>query len=227
MKERWMIFFALAASGTISMVANSQQPAPSNVPPPASAVSKITPGTLAQVEVSSDIDAKKAHAGDVFRTRLWDDVRGSSGQVVLPSKTTLVGHVVECQPRTKDNQESKLTLAFDKAVLKDGSELPLRGVVQRVQISSVALAAAEANSPTYNPSANPGSTSNIAMPASVPPTKDRNEPPTPGPTNMRDSSIDAKPDASGTLTVFTSANKADVKLKKFATLDVRIMRAGE
>src|SRR5215472_1846368 len=126
MKERWIIFFALTALCTSSLVAHSQQTAPSSAPAPAAMASKITPGTLAQVEVSGDIDVKKAHAGDVFRTRLWDDVRGANGQVILPGKTVIVGHVVDCQPRTKDNPESKLTLAFDKAVLKDGSELPLR-----------------------------------------------------------------------------------------------------
>jgi hypothetical protein len=227
MKERWIIFVALTALFSIFLAANSQQHGPSNAPSPAATASKITPGTLAQVEVTSDIDVKKAHVGDVFRTRLWDDVRGSNGQVVLPGKTIIVGHVVECQPRTKDNPESKLTLAMDKAVLKDGSEIPLRGTVERVQISSIALAAADANTRSYNPSANPGSTTNIAMPASVPPAKDSNQPPTPGPTNIRDTSIVTQPDPSGTVTVFTSANKGDLKLKKFATLDVRVMRAGE
>src|ERR1700756_3895999 len=167
MRKQWII---VALVALISSASAGQQPASSSPAPPP-AVPKITPGTLAQVEVSSDVDAKKAHAGDVFRTRLWDDVRGPSGQVVLPAKTIIVGHVVDSQPRTKENPESKMTIAFDKAVLKDGSELPLHGVVERVQISSIALAAAETNSRSYNASANPGSTTNVAMPASVPPTK--------------------------------------------------------
>jgi hypothetical protein len=138
---------------------------------------------------------------------------------------------VEAQPRTKDNPESKLTIAFDKAVLKDGSELPLHGVVARVQLYSMAVAAgADANSHSYNPGLNSGSTTNIAMPAQVPSPGeggDKNQLATPGPTNIRDTNILCEPDTSETLTVFRSATKADVKLKHYATLDVRITHTGD
>jgi hypothetical protein len=44
----------------------------------------------------------------------------------------------------------------------------------------------------------------------------------PGPTNVRDTSVDVKWNPSAGTTVISSANKDDVKLKRFATLDVRI-----
>ncbi len=215
---------------------NSQQPAGASTPSAAAQASKaaqekITPGTLVQVEMTGDIDVKKAHAGDVFRTKLWADVR-SGDKVILPQKTILVGHVVDAQPRTKANPESRLTIAFDKAVLKDGSELPLRGVVERVQLSPLAVAAAaDANARSYNPGLNPGSTTNVAMPSQIPSPadsgQDKNQLPTPGPTNARDANILVKGDPAGMLTVLSSASKADVKLKRYATLDVRITHAGE
>lgn len=233
MKKRWIALVFTAAMGSISFSAHSQQPAASNTGAPTAAQSgpqvKIDSGTLIQVEMNSDIDVKKAHAGDIFRTRLWGDVH-SGDKVLLPQKTTVVGHVVAAQPRTKDNPESRLTIAFDKAVLKDGAELPLHGVVARVQLSSMAVAAgADANSHSYNPGLNPGSTTNIAMPAQVPlPGEggDKNQLATLGPTNIRDTTILSESDASGTLTVFRSATKADVKLKHYATLDVRITNTG-
>ena len=230
MRTRWITFIFTVAISLISLSAHSQQPATSNTAASATAQAKINPGTLIQVEMNSDVDVKKAHAGDIFRTRLWEAVR-SGDKIVLPQKTIVVGHVVEAQPRTKDNPESKLTIAFDKAVLKDGSELPLHGVVARVQLSSMAVAAgADANSHSYNPGLNSGSTTNIAMPAQVPSPGeggDKNQLATPGPTNIRDTNILCEPDTSETLTVFRSATKADVKLKHYATLDVRITHTGD
>jgi len=212
------LFGTLALSLALTSVAAlSQQP-------------PIAPGTLLQVEVLTDVDAKKAHAGDIFKTRLWNDVR-TGDKVFLPQKTILLGHVVAAQPHTKDNPESTLIVAFDKAILKSGAELPLRGVVERVQLSQMAMAAAAgANGPSYNPGLNPGSTTNIAMPAQQPqpgegPHQDQGL--TPGPTNVRDPNVTLQADPSGNQTVITSGNKSDAKLKKFATLDVRVTHSGE
>ena len=181
--------------------------------------------------MQTDVDAKKARAGDVFRARVWGEVR-MGGNIILPQKTMLVGHVVSAQPRSKQNAESSLTIAFDKAVLKDGTELPLHAVVERVQLSPMAAsAAASASSTSYNPGLNPGSTTNSAMPAQVPSpgegSADKNQLPKPGPTNIRDSSIALQRDTRGVQTVLTSANKSDVKLKHYATLDLRITRSGD
>jgi hypothetical protein len=226
MENRWIRLIFRTATILFSFALYSQQPATSSTP---AAQEKIAPGTLLQVEMSTDVDAKKAHADDVFRTRLWEAVRNGD-KIILPPKTILVGHVVDAQPRTKTNPESKLTIAFDKAVLKDGSELPLRGVVERVQLSQMAVAAAaDLNSRSYNPGLSPGSTTNVAMPTQLPlPGEggDKNQLAGPGPTNIRDTSILLQADATATFTVF-SATKADVKLKRYATLDVRITHAGE
>jgi len=229
MKNHWIRLGLITVMGLISFGSYSRQPVASAAQSPTAAQAKIDPGTLIQVEMNSDIDVKKAHAGDVFRTKLWGDIRNGD-KVILPQKTIVIGHVVEAHPRTKDNPESKLTIAFDKAVLKDGSELPLSGVVARVQLSQMAVAAADASARSYNPGLNPGSTTNVAMPTQVPlPGEggDKNQLAAVGPTNIRDTAILAEGDASGTLTVFRSATKADVKIKHFATLDVRITRSGD
>lgn len=73
MKKRWIIPIGLTFAGLIVLVGNCQQP--SSLSP---SLSRITPGTLAQVEMSSGIDAKKAHAGDVFHTRLTDRLKGKT-----------------------------------------------------------------------------------------------------------------------------------------------------
>ena len=229
MKNDWIKLSLITVTGLISFAVYSQQPVASEPQSQRAAQIKIDPGTLIQVEMNSDIDVKKAHAGDTFRTRLWAAV-GNGDKAILPQKTIVVGHVVEAHPRTKDNPESRLTIAFDKAVLKDGSELPLRGVVARVQLSAMAAAAAaDFNARSYNPGLSPGSTTNIAMPSQLPlPGEggDKNQLVAAGPTNIRDTTILSEEDASGTLTIFRSATKADVKIKHFATLDVRITHTG-
>jgi len=190
--------------------------------PAAPSSSQIAPGTMIQVEMLRDIDAKKAHSDDSFQTRLWEDVT-SNGKIILPKKTVIVAHVVEARPRGKDNAESKLTVAFDKALLKDHTELPLHGVVARVQLTPMAVAAGrKKDTQLYSPNA--GSTTNIAMPAQLPEAGTGgpdDQLPAPGPTNVRDLNIGVQPDASGTATTLTSS-KDDVKLKRYATLDVRI-----
>jgi hypothetical protein len=229
MKNHWIRVSLITVMGLISFGSYGQQLVASASQSPTAAQVKIDSGTLIQVEMNSDIDVKKVHAGNTFRTTLWDAVRNGD-KVILPQKTVVVGHVVTAQPRTKDNPESKLTIAFDKAALKDGSELPLRGVVARVQLSPMAVAAADSNARSYNPSLSPGSTTNIAMPAQLPlPGEggDKNQLATLGPTNIRDTTIISEGDASGTLTVFRSATKADVKIKHYATLDVRITHTGD
>lgn len=229
MKNHWIRPGLITVMGLISFSSYSQQPAASASQSPTAAQVKIDPGTLIQVEMNSDIDVKKAHAGDLFRAKLWDALRNGD-KVILPQKTIIAGHVVEAHPRTKDNPESKLIIAFDKAVFKDGSELPLRGVVARVQLSQMAVAAAASSARSYNPGLSPGSTTNIAMPTQVPlPGEggDKNQLAGAGPTNIRDTTILSEGDASGTLTVFRSATKADVKIKHFATLDVQITHTGD
>jgi hypothetical protein len=203
----------------IPVLLKSQQPTATS----SAAAGQIAPGTLIQVEITNDIDVKKVHAGDTFRTRLWDDVR-SGDKIVLPQKSIIIGHVVEAHPRTKDSTESRLVIAFDKAQLKNGGEIPIHGVVARVQLSPIAAAAAahDNNSHAFNPSMNPGSTTNIAMPAQLPsPAEGPGNPmPSPGPTNINDPDIAAQGDASGNSTL--TSTKADLKLKHYASLDIRI-----
>jgi hypothetical protein len=89
----------------------------------------LSSGTTLQAELTKSLDAKKAKPGDEVTAKLTQDVK-SSGQVVMHKGARLVGHVTEAQAKTKDNGESKLGVAFDKAVLKGGQEMAFNGVIQ-------------------------------------------------------------------------------------------------
>jgi hypothetical protein len=89
----------------------------------------LSSGTTLQAELTKLVDSKKAKPGDEVTAKLTQDVR-SSNQVVLHKGTKLVGHVTEAQAKGKENGESKLGIAFDKAVLKGGQEMAFTGVIQ-------------------------------------------------------------------------------------------------
>lgn len=180
-------------------------------------------GTGGQAEILGAIDVRKAHAGETFRARLWEDVR-LNGKTILPQKTILSGHVVEAHPHTKDEPESRISIAFDKAILKDGTELPLHGVVENVQLSAMAADAAQnISAAKYDDARNPSTTTNMAMPGSG---QHRESLPTLGPSGVLDPNLILKIDAAGLQTVFISNTKADVKIKEHSTLTIRITHIG-
>jgi hypothetical protein len=70
MKKRWIRLVFTVAMGLISFGVHSQQPATSNTAAPTAAQTgpqiKIGSGILIQVEMNSDVDAKKAVATKLF-----------------------------------------------------------------------------------------------------------------------------------------------------------------
>ena len=78
------------------------------------------------MQLTQTIDAKKAKPGDEVVTRVTMDLKTNSGEVIVPKDTKVVGHVTEAQARSKEQKESQVGIAFDRAVLKDGEvSLPM------------------------------------------------------------------------------------------------------
>jgi hypothetical protein len=95
----------------------------------------IADGTAINASLSSPVDSKKAKEGDEVNARTTEAIK-AQGKTVLPKGTKLVGHVTRATARGKGDTESALGIAFDKAILKGGEEIPLSGNIQ-------ALAAAQ------------------------------------------------------------------------------------
>jgi hypothetical protein len=86
------------------------------------------------VELDHALDVKKLKAGDTFTARLCDHVK-SNGKIIVPyTKGKIVGHVAQVQAPTKDDNLSRLVLAFDKITIKGGGELPVTGVIVRLEL---------------------------------------------------------------------------------------------
>jgi len=113
--------------------APNQAPAstPTANPEQTATTPRIAPGSVIPVQLTKTIDAKKAKPGDEVVAKVTMDMKSNSGEVVVPKDTKVVGHVTEAQARSKEQKESQVGIAFDRAMLK-GSEVSLPMSIQAV-----------------------------------------------------------------------------------------------
>jgi hypothetical protein len=97
----------------------------------------LASGTAFNAELSSPIDSKKCKPGDTVTAHTTEAAK-SEGKTVIPKGSKLVGHVTQASARAKGESESSLGIVFDKAILKNGQEIPLNVAIQ-------ALASAQSN----------------------------------------------------------------------------------
>ncbi len=160
------ILFAVVAVALLTGVSTAQSSAASqtnatasqNASASASAAQatdsgQIAAGTTIRAELAKSVDAKKAKQGDEVVAKTSEDVK-SNGQVVIPKGSKVFGHVTEAKAREKGESGSTLGIAFDKAIVKGGREIPLNATIQ-------ALAASQSNAPASNePLIEPGAPGN-------------------------------------------------------------------
>ena len=129
---------------------------------------KIAPGSVIPVQLSKTVDAKKAKTGDEVVATVTMDMQTNSGDVLVPKDTKVIGHVTEAQARNKDQKQSELGIAFDRAEIKgEQTQLPMsiQAVIAPPSASNNANAAGSDQSPSAPsaPSAPSGSSSNTPM----------------------------------------------------------------
>jgi hypothetical protein len=86
-------------------------------------------GAAINAELTAPIDSKKAKPGDPVAARTTEPTK-SNGKTVIPKGSKLVGHVTQASARAKGDSESALGIVFDKAILKNGEEMPLNVAIQ-------------------------------------------------------------------------------------------------
>jgi hypothetical protein len=118
----------------------------------------LASGTAFNAALSAPVDSKKAKPGDPVKGRTTEPCK-SNGKTVLPKGTQLVGHVTQASARANGQSESSLGIVFDKAILKNGQEMPLNVAIQ-------ALASAESGAAATAPEMEPmGNRSPSAAPS--------------------------------------------------------------
>lgn len=93
---------------------------------------RFSPGSVIPVQLTKSIDAKKVKSGDEVLAKVTEDLKATNGEVVVRKDTKVVGHVTAAQARSKEQKESDVGIAFDHAVLKDGSEINMPLSIQAI-----------------------------------------------------------------------------------------------
>src|SRR5438552_11451898 len=91
----------------------------------------LAAGTAFNAALSSPIDSKKCKPGDAVNARTTEAVK-SEGRTVIPKGAKVVGHVTQASGHAKGESESALGIVFDKAILKNGEEIPLSVGIQAI-----------------------------------------------------------------------------------------------
>src|SRR5713101_191230 len=105
----------------------------------------LASGTAFNAALSSPLDSKKCKSGDPVNAHTTEAAK-SEGKAVIPKGSKLVGHVTQASARAKGESESSLGIVFDKAILKNGQEIPLNNVtIQAIASAESGTSAAGAD----------------------------------------------------------------------------------
>jgi hypothetical protein len=104
----------------------------------------LATGSAFNAALSSPIDSKKCKPGDEVTARTTEAAK-SEGKTVIPKGSKLVGHVTQASARAKGESESTLGIVFDKAILKNGQEIPLNVAIQALAAAQSGVSAAGAD----------------------------------------------------------------------------------
>jgi type IV secretory pathway VirB10-like protein len=131
------------ASGAVSAASSaSAQSSQSNA--------GLTSGTAFNAALTAPVDSQKSKPGDTVSARSTESVK-SDGKTVLPKGTKLVGRVTQASARAKGDSESALVITFDRAILKNGQEVPLNVAIQAMASAQTAASATDADVDTLAP----------------------------------------------------------------------------
>lgn len=129
---------SVKASTPAAQTSGSASAAAGAAASPGSANAGLASGTTFNTKLSKPVDAKKAKAGDAVEARTTEAVK-SGKRTVLPKGTRVVGHVTQSSARTKGESTSTLAIVFDRAILKDGTAVPLNVGIQALASSESAV----------------------------------------------------------------------------------------
>jgi len=109
----------------------------------------LATGTAFNAALSSPIDSKKCRPGDPVNAHSTEAVK-SEGKTVIPKGSKLVGHVTQASARANGESESSLGIVFDKAILKNGQEIPLNAGIQALASAQSSASAAGSDMDTMS-----------------------------------------------------------------------------
>jgi len=119
---------------------------------PTSGPRQIASGSVIPVELTKSIDSKKAKAGDEVEARVTQDLKAKNGEILAPKDTKVLGRVTSAQPRTKEQKESEVGIAFDRVLMKNGEDahypMSIQAIIAPTALNPNNYASAGGPSPT-------------------------------------------------------------------------------
>jgi hypothetical protein len=103
---------------------------------------QLTSGSTFQAELVKPVDARKSKPGDEVVAKTTQDVK-SDGQVIIPKGSRLIGKVTEAKAAGKGESGSQVGIAFERAILKDGTQVPMAVGIQAISNSQSEAAAGD------------------------------------------------------------------------------------
>ena len=96
-------------------------------------------------ELQGKLSSKSAKVGDQVILKTTEKVRTSDG-TEIPKGTRLVGHITQVQAHDSTHGESQMSIAFDRAELKNGQSLAIHTLIRGASPGHSAMAMESMNS---------------------------------------------------------------------------------
>ena len=103
--------------------------------------SPLKSGTTIQAELTKPVDAKMSKVGDEVIATTTQDVT-AGGKVVVPSGSKVIGRIMGVRVQNSEQSTSQVGIAFNRAILKSGKEIPVALTIQAIGSSPAPAATA-------------------------------------------------------------------------------------
>lgn len=98
----------------------------------ANLATQLEAGTMIHVSLVTPVSARKNKSGDEVIAQTTWDVRSDDGALVMPVGSTIVGHIAKVSVRSREQRVSAVRIAFDHALLKDGTNVSMALAIQAI-----------------------------------------------------------------------------------------------
>lgn len=132
-KHLALVFAILLAIGSGDAMAQKKKPVLKKKPVAKKVVKPVTPmftvdsGTIFRAKMNSTISSKTTAAGSTFTARVIEPVYSTTGEVVIPEGSTLIGRVDSVKPARKGGNVGEIDVSFTSVKLPNGKVRAING----------------------------------------------------------------------------------------------------
>ncbi len=126
------LVFVIATSDIIAqrrrpVLHRHRKPVAHRVVKPAEPQYALAAGTTLHVRMNRSISSKTARAGETFTATVTEPVYSTNGVVVIPSGSTVLGHIDTVKPALKGGKPGEISCSFTQVRLPNGRSRTING----------------------------------------------------------------------------------------------------